>query len=363
MDITKLIRKNVQTFQTYKPSLTLEQISKEINIERENILKLDSGENPYVETLQDKALASGVNFYTYPDPLCIQLREELSDYVRIDKEWILCGNGSDELINLLTCAFVSKGEEIIICPPTFPMYEFYGKLSEAKIIPILRRSNFSLDIEKIQNSISIKTKIVFIDSPGNPSSVVVPQRDIEVLLEEDAIIVSDEAYFEYCGKSALPLLKKYSNLVILRTFSKWAGLAGLRIGYLIARPEVTDILLSIKSPYNVNSVAQKAAEYVLGNRKEFLQIVDRLVAVRKALIEKLQKFPQLSVFPSEGAYILFKPKKSAQHLQSFLKKNGILVKVVNQPLLENCIRINIMMDDDAQKLTMLLRRYYENEVI
>lgn len=360
MDIKKLVRSSLQTFQPYKPSPTLRQISEEIGVEEGEIRKLDSGENPYVERLQDKTLFKDVSFYTYPDPVCTELRKKIGRYVGISPDWIMCGNGSDELIDLLIRTFLSKNEEIVICPPTFPMYEFYGKLSEAKIISVVRKADFSLDVEKLKKYISAKTKIVFIDSPGNPTSVVVPKKDVEVLLQENVIVVSDEAYFEYCGKSALPLLKKYPNLVILRTFSKWAGLAGLRVGYLIANPEIVNILLSIKAPYNVNSIAQKAAEYVLDNRQKFLKEVEEIIKSRKEFIRELSRLQDLNVYQSQGAYILIQPKKArAVNIQKYLKTNGILVKVMSQSLLTNCLRINVAKQPDIKKFISFLRKYYE----
>lgn len=361
MDITKLTRRSVQTLEPYKPSATLAQICEETGMEEKEIIKLDSGENSYVEFLQNKDRVKSMNFYIYPDPLCIKLREKLSEYTKVDKEWIMCGNGSDELIDLLIRIFVSRGEEIIINPPTFPMYEFYGKLSDGKVIQIFRKKDFSLDIAKIQKSISVKTKIVFIDSPGNPTSVVTSNKDFEKVLQKNIIVVADEAYFEYCGKSVITLLKKYPNLVILRTFSKWAGLAGLRVGYCIASPKIIQILSAVKSPYNVNTVAQEMACFALDDRTKMLEEVKEMVKYRKIAIKKLQTLSQLTVYPSDGAYIIFQTQGSAIKLQAYLKKMGMLVKIIDQPLLKNCIRLNIGKEKEIKKVIQLIKRFYINK--
>lgn len=358
MKITNLLRKNVMNFQPYKPSLTVEQISDEIGVLPNNIIKLDSGENAYMEKNQNKTVLQKTSFFTYPDPACVILREKLVDYIGVNKEYIMCGNGSDELIDLTIRAFIDPGDEIIISPPTFPMYEFYGKLSNAKVVSVIRKSDFSLNIKQIMQSISPKTKLVFIDSPGNPTSSVTPIDEIEKILKKNVIVISDEAYFEYCNKSAVSLFNRYPNLIILRTFSKWAGLAGLRIGYAIANPEIISILNSIKAPYNVNSLAQKFACEVLDKRKIFLKEIKKLISCRDKLIQQLRRFSQLEVYPSEGAYILFKPKIYAEKLQLFLRKNGFLVKLMNQPTLKNCIRMNIVGQKEMDILIKLLRRYY-----
>lgn len=359
MKITNLLRKNVIKLQSYKPSLTLEQISDETGIPPGNIFKLDSGENAYVEKFQNKKVLQEIPFFVYPDPACNTLREKLADYTGVNKEYIMCGNGSDEIIDLIIRGFIDSGDEMIINPPTFPMYEFYGKLSNAKVISVIRNSNFSLNIKQIMQSISPKTKLVFIDSSGNPTSSVTPIDEIEKILKKNVIVISDEAYFEYCNKSAVFLLNRYPNLIILRTFSKWAGLAGLRIGYAIADPQIINVLNSIKAPYNVNSLAQKVACDVLDKKKIYLKEIRKLLTCRDKFIQKLKLFSLIEVYPSEGAYILFKPKIYAKKLQLFLRKKGFLVKLVNQPLLENCIRMNIAKEREIETFIKLLRRYYE----
>lgn len=358
MNIINLVRKDLKDFIRYQPSPTLEQISVEVGIPSTEIMKLDSGENPYVEKFQQKNLLANVNFYTYPDPMCIKLRKKIAEYTGMDESWIMCGNGSDELIDLLIRVFVSSEEEIVINPPTFPMYEFYGKLSGVKILSVPRTNDFKVNTKGILRSISAKTKIVFIDSPGNPTSVVTSLSTFEKILKENVIVVSDEAYFEYCGKTVLPLMAKYSNLVVLRTFSKWAGLAGLRIGYAIANPALVIQLLSIKAPYNVNSVAQMIACNVLDNRQKYIEEIKKIKVMRSELIKKLQQFPQLTTYPSEGAYVLLQTKGPATDLQVYLRKNGFLVKLINQPLLQNCIRINIVKHNEINLFITFLRRFY-----
>lgn len=360
MIVEDLIRRSIKEFITYTPSKTIGEISQEVRIPVGKILKIDSGENLYVEIMQNKELLQMINLYLYPDPTCVILRKKLSSYTGYDPEWILCGNGSDELIDLLIRTFVSPGEEIIILPPTFSMYAFYGQLSGAKIKSILRERNLNINAKKIARKITAKTKIIFIDSPGNPSSVVVSSSDIERLLIKSVIVVVDEAYFEYCNQTILLMVRKYPNLVVLRSFSKWAGLAGLRIGYMIANPKIIQIIQSIKPPYNVNSVSQIMASEVLDNKEKFLKTIEQIIEIRKEFIAQLANFPQLKVYPSEGAYIIFKPKTKTARIYDYLKQNGILIKIINQPMLENYIRINLVNRENMDKFIFLLRRFYAN---
>lgn len=352
------MRKNLRDLEPYKPSKTPKQISDEIGIPENRILKFDSGENIYAEKYQNKTLLSSLDFYSYPDPMALNLRDKLSEYCSISADYITCGNGSDELIDLVIRIFVSAGDEVIISPPTFPMYECYAKLQDVKVTKILRLDNLYPDFNSMRKAVSAITKVIFIDSPGNPSSTIVNNKDYESLLRKNVIVVADEAYFEFNNTTGMSLIRKYPNLIILRTFSKWAGLAGLRVGYMIADPVIIDSVNSIRAPYNVNSVGQAVACEVLDNRGKFLTEISQLTSYRNKLIERLRQFPLMSVYPSEGAYILFKPAGSAEDLKQFLRNRGFLIKLINYPKLDNWLRLNLIKEKEAQILFKLLKEYY-----
>lgn len=356
--IDKLIRPDLRKFKSYTPSLTLKQISSEIGLPVEKIIKLDTGENPYVERLQSKNLLKNMDFYPYPDPYCTSLRNKLSPYTGYSPSWLICGNGSDELIDLLIRTFVLPKEEIIVAPPTFPMYEFFGRLSKAEVRYVWRKKDLTINIPKIIKSISSKTKIVFIDSPGNPAGTLVTYNQLKNLLAKKIIVVVDEAYYEYCQRTVLPLVRTYPNLVVLRTFSKWAGLAGLRIGYLVANPKIVKIISSIKPPYNVNSAAQIMACSVLDHKVNFLTAIRKVVVLRSLLIKKLSQISSIKVFPSFGPYVVFKTKSKTKELMQYLGKNGVLLKLINQPLVNNCLRVNLGRKREIKKLVSLIEKYY-----
>lgn len=337
---TKLFRKELLAFTPYKSSSTLEQISREIGIPVEKIIKLDTGENPYMEKFQKKNLLKKLRLYVYPDPDALELRKRLGKYTGSVIENIICGNGSDELIDLIIKLFISPGDQIIINSPTFPMYEFYTKLSGGEVISISRSKDLNIDLSEIKKKITQKVKLIFVDTPGNPTGVITPIDQIEQLLKTGKIVVSDEAYFEYCNQTSLPLLKKYPNLIIARTLSKWAGLAGLRIGYLISSPQIIERVAAIKSPYNLSSASQLMGCQALDQSQAILRELAKVTSMREHFIKSINQIPGLKALPSAGAYILVWSAQ-ALNLQQFLRKKGILVKLLNTSGLENYLRINI----------------------
>lgn len=360
MRIKQFTRPKLNKFKAYQPSPTLEQISQNIGIPVDKISKLDAGENLWVKNLADKSSLTKLNLTSYPDPNCTQLKKRLSCYTGFGPSWLACGNGSDELIDLLIRAFVDKQKEIIINPPTFPMYEFFGQLCGIKIKQVSRKTNLKINCQEIVKNISKKTKLIFIDSPGNPSGTVVSESEVKKLLKKRVLVIVDEAYFEYCGQTVLPLVKKCPNLIVLRTFSKWAGLTGLRIGYMVANPKIIKIINTIKPPYNVNQAAQFMATEVLDNQNKFLAKLKKIVKLRKKSISQLSQFTQIKVFPSKSAYIVIQTQTKNQMIKDFLYKRGVLVKTVDQPGLKNCLRISLGLEKDINRFINLLKDFYEN---
>ncbi len=359
-NITQLFRKDLIDFKPYSTASSLAQISKEIKIPMEQILKLDAGENPYIEKMLSKEILKKTLFYLYPDPLSIELRKALSKYTKANTDMIACFNGSDEALDFIVRLFVSNQDEVITASPTFPMYEFYTKLSGGKIKMVLRNDDLSINVENILKAVNAKTKIIFIDTPGNPTGAITKISDIEKILKKGVVLVCDEAYFEFCGQTAQGLLNKYPNLIIVRTLSKWTGLAALRVGYVLADPRIIEKLLAIKSPYNVTSVSQNMSIEVLKNPNRFLKELKEMISLRDEFVKRLKQFPNLKVFPTQGAYIVVQPKKDVKKVQQFLKSKGILVRLVNQPLIENSLRINICRKKEMEAVIEAFKDYYTN---
>lgn len=326
------------------------------------VVKANQGENPVHEPFYPKKDITDLNFFRYPNLTAQALRNKLSRYTGFHPEQIYCTNGSDEALMLLIRLVVAPGEEIIVCPPTFFKYDFYATFARVSAKTIVRNPDFSLNLSAIKSAISKKTKMIIIDSPGNPCGTTVSKKEIQALLaHKDIMVVIDECYFEYCGETAADLIRSYPNLVICRTFSKWAGLAGLRVGYVIASESVINGLNGIRFPCYINTVGQYFASYALDHIHAFLRRLRRLNALRDKAIRMLRRYPGIVVYPSKTAFILIKLQQvgSAQELQKYMEQHGILIYVINQPLnlplLENSIRINF----ETAKGIQYFCRYFE----
>lgn len=319
-------------------------------MKKEKIIRLNKAENGIVENLYSKNLR--LSLFTYPDPLSLDLRKEIGKYVGFKPSWIGCGNGSDELIDLLIAIFVKSGEEIIICPPTFPMYEFFGRNRGVKVKKVFRDKNLEVDIVKVISKITKNTKLIFIDAPGNPTGSLIKRKALIELLGKKIIVVVDEAYFEYCNQTVASLIKKFPNLIVLRSFSKWAGLAGLRIGYMIARPSVIKAFNLKKPIYNVNSVAQELAISALNNKEKILKrMKNELFPMRDYIAKRFSVFPNLKITVGNGPYVALKINNiNCELIAEKLKQRGIIIKVVNQHLMENYFLISVAPYKEMKKV-------------
>ena len=259
MDLKKILNYQFQNLNPYQPGKTIEELSSEKNLK--NIIKLASNENPLgVSSNIIKAINKELNnIHYYPDPSYNNLKISLSNKYNININKIFIGNGSDEIQSLIAKAFVNSSDEVIIPKYSFANYKIISKHQGAKIIETNLDNNFNIDLDNILSNISDKTKIIYLANPGNPISTYINSEKIAYLLkniDKNILVLLDEAYYEYRlefdGFDTLKYLNDYNNLIITRTFSKAYGLAGLRIGYSFAHPEITDLLHNIKLPFNLN---------------------------------------------------------------------------------------------------------------
>lgn len=309
-------------------------------------IRLDANENPFPfpgEVLEKiKAQVHEYFFTRYPDPRSHELVAMLADYTGVSPAGIMVGNGSDEVILTLLLTFASGGR-VIITPPTFSMYKVHSLIAGAVPVEVPRRNDFTLDVSRLNKAAAQPdTRLIFICSPNNPTGNTTPVEDIRrVLGETAALMVVDEAYIEFGGESCIPLLAEYPNLVILRTFSKAFGMAGLRVGYLLSRPAVVQQLLRVKQPYNLNVFSQLAARVVLYYRAEFLAVVKKIIQGRQILSAGLSNVPGVEVFPSAANFIFFRTPVPASILHQDLLKEGVLVRDVSGPGLERGLRVTV----------------------
>jgi histidinol-phosphate aminotransferase len=320
-----------------------EVMAQRAGIPPERIIKLNGNENPYGGSEKAAEAVANTPLHVYPDPLQRRIRAALAEYTGMDEEYIVAGAGSDELIDLLFRLFISPGDRILDFDPTFAMYGFCARVAGGEIQMVPRDELFEIDLQAVRDAINDKTKIIFISSPNNPTGNMASDDQVRALLDTGLVVVIDEAYYEFSGETAAGLIEEYDNLVVLRTMSKWAGLAGLRIGYGIMDSALVNHIIDIKSPYNVNVAAEAAAlasledsEYLLGN-------VHSIVDDRDSMFQALEEVDGLKPWPSHGNYILCQldGHDKAVDMVDQLAARGIFVRNFGSDRLTDCFRVAI----------------------
>jgi histidinol-phosphate aminotransferase len=359
------IRKHLESLPPYTPIEPFEVLSARIGREPSQIVKLDANENPYGPLPAVREALGKLDFpHIYPDPESRALRKSLSAFTGVDADYLLAGQGADELIDLLMRVFLEPGDCILSCPPTFGMYSFDAELNAARCIEVPRHADFSLDLDAIRTAVeTYQPKLFFITSPNNPDGSLVDAKMLDELLALPTMIVLDEAYIEFAGDNLGASLSRIrevparENLIVLRTFSKWAGLAGLRIGYGAFPLWLMPTLWKSKQPYNVNVAASVAAQVSLEHTDELKKIVDLLKTERERLYEELHDIPYLEPFPTRSNFILCRVvEKDALQLKNDLaEKYGIFIRYFIKPGLKDCIRISVGRPQDTNTLISALK--------
>jgi len=347
IDINKLLRKNIKDLIPYSSARN--------EYKAEGGIFLDANEI----SMEGKE-TNDLN--RYPDPLQLKLKDKLSKIKGISSDRIFIGNGSDEAIDILIRAFCEPGkDEVIICPPTYGMYEVAANINNIKITKApLTAELFQLDIKNILRSISKNTKLMFLCCPNNPSGNGVKWKDIKSLLEKfNGLVIVDEAYIDFASYGSLiPELKNYPNLVILQTLSKAWALAGIRVGLAFASKEIISVFNKIKSPYNVNSVSQEIAIKALTDQKTIKAWIKKIISEREKLSIGLLNFEFIvKVYPSETNFLLVKTT-NALKLYNFLLDNKIIVRNRSTvSLCEECLRITVGTRKENNVLLSTLKKY------
>ena len=377
MGMEDLIRPELVAMKSYIPIEPIEVLEQQTG---GRVIKLDGNENPYgCSPKVYQALAGYSYYHIYPDPEQRELRQALGEYTGLDSQHIVCGSGSDELIDLILRLFLKPGDEVINCSPTFGMYPFCTEICGGKVLDIPRGEDFAIDVASVKRALNNETKVIFIASPNNPTGNTITEWEIGELVETGKIVVMDEAYFEFSSETMANLVSAYPNLIVLRTFSKWAGLAGLRIGYGIFPIEIASYLMKIKQPYNINAAAQAAVLASLADISYLRDNVRKIVAERERLFGKLKELGWLKPYPSKGNFILcslqgysepFASRHSepplfviaseakqsdAKEIWRQLQEKGIFVRYFDSPRLRNCLRISVGKPDDTDALIEALK--------
>ena len=360
------IRSHIESMPAYTPIEPFEVLSARLGRPPEAIIKLDANENPYGPLPQVlQALAELPFVHIYPDPESRALRRAIAGFLGVPVENILAGAGADELIDLLIRVFVEPGDGVLICPPTFGMYDFDGRLNNARVIEVPRGEDFSLDLPALRGVVeSERPKLLFLATPNNPDGSLPDEAELEELLTLPTLVVLDEAYIEFADPqgslgrsiSRVGQVSQRRNLAVLRTFSKLAGLAGLRVGYGVFPDWLMPALWKAKQPYNVNVAASTAAIAALQHADQLTEIVRRLIAERERLAQALARYPFLSLYPSHANYLLMRVQgiEAAELKRRLMVEYGILVRYFSTPRLKDCIRISVGKPQDSDALLQAL---------
>lgn len=356
-------KKNLKNVAAYSPGKPIEELKREKKLA--TISKLASNELPFAPFQVKKAvLAEFKNINRYPESSCFYLRQKLAQKLKVSRESLVFSNGSDELIVLLLKAFLEKGDEVIVSFPSFLIYEIQSRIFGAKIIKV-PMENYRYCLEKIAEKISSKTKIIFIANPDNPTGTYLNHHQISEFIKKvsgRAILFFDEAYFEFAPPDfprSLQLLKKNSNIVVARTFSKAYGLAGLRIGYGISSQKITAALNKVREPFNVNRFAQAAALAALDDKAFLFNTVKLINSEKEYIYRNLEKL-NLNYLKSATNFILieFGPKTAAFY--RYLLNNGVIVRNMKSWGLDNFFRVTIGTPGQNKKFIRLLKNYQKN---
>ena len=348
----------------------------------DRLIKLDLNENPFGPSPNAIAALAEMrhyNRYVGQD----ELRGAIAHYVGVDVAHIVASNGADEMIDLVQRVFLHRGDAIVDCPPAFEMYAFFARVNGARILTVPRRDDFSVDVDAIEQSLAtgkwrmangepfqfptsnpsttLRTglqhpKLIFLANPSNPDGGMTARADIERLLALPVTLVLDEAYAEFAGESYAARVPTQSNLIVLRTFSKWAGLASLRVGYCIAPQPIAQKILQVKPPENVNAAGIVAARASLDDVEYLMANVRRIVIERERLSAAFAQMGFLQPLPSRANFVLCRVVgREARQIRDALAQRGILIRAFDAPRLRDYIRIGVGTPEQNDVLLGALR--------
>lgn len=342
LNIASLVRKNILNLKPYS--------SARDEFKGEAEVFLDANENPYPSP-----------YNRYPDPLQLEVKKKMSEIKGVPINQIFLGNGSDEAIDLLIRAFCEPNlDSILIAEPTYGMYAVCADINAVNVQRVLLTPDFDLDLDAFPKTFDATTKIIFLCSPNNPTgNLLDPAKIIEVLKRFYGLVVIDEAYIDFAKKQSFTKeLKKYPNLVILQTFSKAWGLAGLRLGMCYASEEIIRIMNRIKYPYNVNVKTQELALEALAEENKKNKYVKEILKQREQLVQNLLRLALTEkIYPSDANFVLVQVK-DAHGTYQYLMDQGIIVRDRSKVVLcYNCLRITIGTPEENKKLLSALKTF------
>lgn len=350
-ELDKLVRENIRQFVPYSSARGEYGGSARIY--------LDANENSFGSPL-------AADYSRYPDPLQIAVKKRIAELNDVQPSNIFVGNGSDEAIDLLFRIFCRPQiDDVLICPPTYGMYEVAAKINDVSVRRANLTSDFNLDFDAARNALGENTKLIFLCSPNNPTGHSIDRKSIlEIAGIFKGIVVVDEAYIHFSKERSLVAeIDTIPNLVVLQTFSKAWGLAGLRVGMTFANEKIIGLFNKVKPPYNVSQIAQEMILAAMENQPQVEATIAEIVSERNVLAKHLESFPFVSkVYPSDANFLLVKTE-AANDIYGFLLVERIVVRNrSNVALCEGCLRITVGTSDENKELVQALKKYEENSV-
>ncbi len=316
-----------------------------------NIIKLNTNENPYPPSpaaMEVLRTLDGECLRRYPNPFANDFRQAISEVLEVPLDWIIIGNGSDDILNILVRACAEPGRSVVYPTPTYVLYRTLAEIQPANVVEVPYYDNFQLPIEEL---IAAKGAITFIASPNSPSGHVVPMNDLRVLASKLAgVLVVDEAYVDFADETALLLVKEFDNVIISRTLSKGYSLAGLRLGFGIANPSLLSGLFKVKDSYNVDAIACLMGAAAMRDQAYKNECVAKVKVSRARLLAELKQLG-FQVRDSQTNFLLVTPpNNNAEAIYLALKERDILVRYFKQPELSDKLRITVGTESQNQSL-------------
>lgn len=339
-----------QVFRKELSNLSLYKVNKVHDRCNPNVFSMDLNENFLVDREEITKMlfeaVQTVDVRRYPTPYGEKAAKTIADYLKLDVENITIGNGADELLETVLKVFIKTSPKVLVIEPTFSMYTHFIKVYGGKKIPVFLSPTFELNLDAIYNKLSKDISVIFICSPNNPTGNQFKKENVErILTEFKGIVVVDEAYVDFAEYSVVDWIKDFDNLLVLRTFSKAFGLAGLRCGYMVSSKEIGVYVKKAMSPFNANSINQKIIPVVLKRWSYFKDKIDNLKKERLWMFQNLTSIKGVLPFSSNANFILFKINKqelSSATVTTQLLNKQILVKDFGAiPMLSNCIRVTV----------------------
>jgi histidinol-phosphate aminotransferase len=353
----------IEALESYAPEKTIENVAKQYGLSPSEIVKLNFNENLYMPREKVVALLKEVadecDLRLYPQEEEEKLREAIGEYLMLPQACVAIGNSSDEVMDRITRLFLEKGDRALTFAPTFSVFKYCVKYQSADYAALPLQEEFKLDVDAMRAAFTPETKLLYLCSPNNPTGNQFELGAVEALIEEfPGVVLVDEAYGEYADYSVTPLINKYENLVVLRTFSKAFSLAGLRLGYAVANPLLANAVNKIPAPYAINVVSLTMGRKLLENAGLVKEAVAALKAERGKLINELNAIEGVEAFDSRANFVLFNTSKPFEDVYVNMLKRGLIIKKLGKLLMyENCLRTTVGLPEMNARLLAALREY------